>query len=496
MAKCTLNRSPSSVSEMTSQTSPHADDNLLSEYTEMDVTGRYGRYDEVLGKGAFKTVYRAFDEVDGIEVAWNQVKIQNMLQSPGDLEQLYSEVHVLRKLRHKNIMRIYSSWVDTQEKHVNFITELFTSGTLREYRKRHKHVRIQAIKKWARQILSGLNYLHTHDPPIVHRDLKCDNIFINGSQGEVKIGDFGLAAILPQGHTIHSIVGTPEFVAPEIYEKDYDELVDIYSFGMCVLELVTVEYPYSECTTVLEIYKAVTSGKKPAALNRVQDPLVKAFVKRCLCTAETRPSAQELLLDPFLQCEEDRDSTESRITPLPLRHTESYEDFQRARSLSAASEKGRPSTNLKETPLRSSNVRAKGERTDDDTLSLRLRIADYQGHVRQIQFPFVLDVDTAMGVASEVIAEFELLDEDLMTIADIIDAEVRELVPDWQPTSQSQDSCVCNGQTSDVGPDDGSVDEANGVEISQVDLEGLFNCRPKPSVVEKLDECWRYQIYT
>lgn len=247
------------------------------------------------------------------------------------------------------------------------------------------------------------------------------------------------------------------------------------------------------------LFRFLLQGKKPAALNRVQDPLVKAFVKRCLCTAETRPSAQELLLDPFLQCEEDRDSQESRITPI-LGRTESYEDFQRSRSLSASSEcnKGRPCTSMKEErPLRRSNVRAKGERTDDDTLSLRLRIADFQGHVRQIQFPFVLDVDTAMGVASEVIAEFELLDEDLKTIADIITAEIRDLVPDWQPASQSQDSCVCNGQTSDGGHNDvHSLEEADGVEMTQVDLEGFLNCRPKPSVVEKLDECWRYQIYT
>jgi hypothetical protein len=238
----------------------------------------------------------------------------------------------------------------------------------------------------------------------------------------------------------------------------------------------------------------LSQGKKPAALARVQDPLVRAFVKRCLCTAETRPSAKELLQDPFLQCEEDRDSHESRITPLPLRHTESYEDFQRGRSFTLECNKGRPSSNLKDEPLRRSNVRAKGEKVDEDTLSLRLRIADAHGHVRQIQFPFNLGADTATGVASEVVTEFELLEEDLMTIAEIIHAEVRKLVPDWGSTRQSQDSCALKGQSSDGGQE--SHDEANGEDVSSVDIEGLFNCRPKTSVVEKLDECWRYQIYT
>lgn len=68
------------------------------------------------------------------------------------------------------------------------------------YRLKHKKVNIRAVKHWCRQILKGLNYLHSHDPPVIHRDLKCDNIFINGNQGEVKIGDLGLAAVLRKSH--------------------------------------------------------------------------------------------------------------------------------------------------------------------------------------------------------------------------------------------------------------------------------------------------------
>jgi serine/threonine protein kinase len=75
------------------------------------------------------------------------------------------------------------------------------------YRRRHKHVNIRAIKNWSRHILQGLVYLHSHDPPIIHRDLKCDNIFVNGSQGEVKIGDLGLAAILHHAHVARSVIG-------------------------------------------------------------------------------------------------------------------------------------------------------------------------------------------------------------------------------------------------------------------------------------------------
>ncbi len=78
---------------------------------------------------------------------------------------------------------------------------------LNRYRKKHKHVDIRALKKWSRQILQGLLYLHSHDPPVIHRDLKCDNIFVNGNQGEVKIGDLGLAAVLRQANSAHSVIG-------------------------------------------------------------------------------------------------------------------------------------------------------------------------------------------------------------------------------------------------------------------------------------------------
>ncbi|KAM7511067.1 hypothetical protein LguiB_009942 [Lonicera macranthoides] len=63
------------------------------------------------------------------------------------------------------------------------------------YRQKHKRV-----KHWCRQILRGLIYLHSHDPPVTHRDLKYDNIFVNGNQGDVTIGDLGLADIFRKSH--------------------------------------------------------------------------------------------------------------------------------------------------------------------------------------------------------------------------------------------------------------------------------------------------------
>ena len=81
------------------------------------------------------------------------------------------------------------------------------SGLSRRYRKRHKHIDPEVLKRWAWQILCGLVYLHGHTPSIIHRDLKSDNIFINGCEGVVKIGDLGLATMLRARTAPQSVLG-------------------------------------------------------------------------------------------------------------------------------------------------------------------------------------------------------------------------------------------------------------------------------------------------
>lgn len=278
---------------------------------ETDPTGRYHRYDDVLGRGAYKTVYKGFDGEEGIEVAWNQIRVNKIVKTEEEKERLFQEVDLLKELSHKSIIKFYASWIDEETQDVNFITEMFTSGTLRQYRKRHKKLDEKVIKSWTRQILRGLLYLHGHDPPIIHRDLKADNIFVNGNQGELKIGDLGLATLLRTTQGATSVLGTPEFMAPELYEEDYDERVDIYALGMCLLELVTFEYPYQECENAAQIYKKVSSGIRPAALARVEKEALKDFIEKCIADIEIRPSARELLESEYLRKPEPEKTAQS-----------------------------------------------------------------------------------------------------------------------------------------------------------------------------------------
>ncbi|XDV46017.1 hypothetical protein PO909_014001 [Leuciscus waleckii] len=190
---------------------------------------------------------------------------------------------MLKGLQHPNIVRFYDSWesVLRGKKCIVLVTELMTSGTLKTYLKRFKVMKPKVLRSWCRQILKGLQFLHTRTPPIVHRDLKCDNIFITGPTGSVKIGDLGLATLMRTSFA-KSVIGTPEFMAPEMYEEHYDESVDVYAFGMCMLEMATSEYPYSECQNAAQIYRKVTSGIKPASFDKVNDPEVKEIIEGCI----------------------------------------------------------------------------------------------------------------------------------------------------------------------------------------------------------------------
>ncbi|XP_077455466.1 serine/threonine-protein kinase WNK2 isoform X9 [Stigmatopora argus] len=261
--------------------------------------GRFLKFDIELGRGSFKTVYKGLDTETWVEVAW--CELQDRKLSKMERQRFKEEAEMLKGLQHPNIVRFYDFWESPLKgkKYIVLVTELMTSGTLKTYLKRFKVMKPKVLRSWCRQILKGLHFLHTRTPPIIHRDLKCDNIFITGPTGSVKIGDLGLAT-LKAASFAKSVIGTPEFMAPEMYEEHYDEAVDVYAFGMCMLEMATSEYPYSECQNAAQIYRKVTSGVKPASYNKIVDPEIKEIIGECICQKrEERYTIKDLLNHAF-----------------------------------------------------------------------------------------------------------------------------------------------------------------------------------------------------
>nr|XP_015822418.2 serine/threonine-protein kinase WNK4 isoform X2 [Nothobranchius furzeri] len=263
--------------------------------------GRFLKFNIEIGRGSFKTVYRGLDTETTVEVAW--CELQTLRLSRSERQRFSEEVEMLKGLQHPNIVRFFDSWKSGPrgQKCTVMVTELMTSGTLKTYVRRFRPMKLKLLQRWSIQILKGLHFLHSRSPPILHRDLKCDNIFINGPTASVKIGDLGLAT-LKKASFAKSVIGTPEFMAPEMYEEKYDEAVDVYAFGMCMLEMATSEYPYSECQNAAQIYRKVTNGTKPDCFYKVQVPELKELIEGCIQTRSSeRFTVPELLEHRFFQ---------------------------------------------------------------------------------------------------------------------------------------------------------------------------------------------------
>lgn len=217
-----------------------------------------------------------------MDVAWSKINADENHLSRDQVHKVVEEMSTGLALDHPHVIKSFQCWEDPQAKCINMVTEFLTSGNLRDYRFRHKSLDIKAMKKWARQILQGLSYLHQQHPPVVHGDLRPDKIYINGHSGEIKIGDLGLAVLVPKRFA--------PGVMPEGDPSDqYTCAVDIFAFGLVFLELVTLKKMDKNNSTAWQ-----------TVLESVADPGTKAFISKCMAPEEERPTAIELLKDPFL----------------------------------------------------------------------------------------------------------------------------------------------------------------------------------------------------
>ena len=165
---------------------------------------------------------------------------------------------------------------------------MFTEQTIRSYTNTVVHEpSLSVISNWVFQILQGLFDLHSLKPPFSHRDLRCDNIFIDPSEGTVKIGIPAFELQLAET--------TPPISAPEAQQRLIDPKSDVWSLGLCVVEMATQVIPYSELETAAAQRKAVLEKKMPQALSQVSDPLVADFIATCLQPYNLRPTISQLM---------------------------------------------------------------------------------------------------------------------------------------------------------------------------------------------------------
>lgn len=402
---------------------------------ETDPSKRYCRYQREVGTGRFKHVYKGFDERRGIDVAWSKILQSTLNLDDEQMHSIVGEMATGLGLEHQNIIRCYRTWQDEEHHCINLITEFFTSGNLREYRQRHKHLELKAVKKWARQLLSGLDYLHAKDPPIVHGDLRCDKVYINGHTGEIKIGDLGLATLLPRRFLREGLSNGLSHL-----HQRYTKQLDIFAFGLIILELATKRK-----------LEASNCASWPQLLESLQDPDFKAFLQRCLAPDGERPEAGELLEDPFFT----RKSTKSdsakgaaggQMALLPPQGQSSAAPGGAGAPTSPSASRSSEADDMGVTTCEVGTVRGEdynfqfSGKIRDNKLHFRLQM-EYEGDEdsekvgtkRTIDFFYDADVDTPEEIALEISNEFALSSTD----RDICAAALKEWLAKEAPGSSN-----------------------------------------------------------
>lgn len=244
-----------------------------------------------LGSGGSGTV------VKGLWQGTTEVAVK--ILHGGDSESLndmYTEMNVLSKLRHPNIVTFYGySHIDGS---MCLVTEYVSGGDLSKYIfDRSVDISFDHILVLAKSICAGMVYLHSQD--VIHRDLKPGNILVtNWSAGSVKICDFGLSKALKRGEVLaDDVFSTPAYSAPELNFSQHTKSVDVYSFAIILWEMAARKTAWEKFTTLFELSIAVENGERP------EMPLVAAgieewyseLIEKCWSQAPLeRPSFREI----------------------------------------------------------------------------------------------------------------------------------------------------------------------------------------------------------
>ncbi|XP_062210718.1 serine/threonine-protein kinase ATG1c-like isoform X2 [Phragmites australis] len=203
-----------------------------------------GEYELVrpIGSGAYSQVWLGRHRVRDTEVAVKEIAMERL--SSKLRESLLSEVDILRRIRHPNIITLYDSIKDHGK--IYLILEYCRGGDLHAYLQRHKRVSEAVAKHFIRQLASGLQMLR--DNNVVHRDLKPQNILLveNNENSMLKIADFGFAKFLQPFALAETLCGSPLYMAPEVMQaQKYDAKADLWSVGVILYQLVTGFPPFN-----------------------------------------------------------------------------------------------------------------------------------------------------------------------------------------------------------------------------------------------------------
>eukprot|EP00928_Gymnodinium_smaydae_P019236 TRINITY_DN1735_c2_g1_i1.p1 TRINITY_DN1735_c2_g1~~TRINITY_DN1735_c2_g1_i1.p1 ORF type:complete len:859 (+),score=196.49 TRINITY_DN1735_c2_g1_i1:232-2808(+) len=255
---------------------------------------------QVLGRGAFGVAMLVRDRsCGGRRGGLRVVKEINLSSlSPKAQREAHSEASVLKGLSHANVVAYFDYFVEDSRLHI--VMEFADGGDLSALvkKRRTENSRFDQIDALVIFVQCCLALRHIHGKHVLHRDLKCQNIFLMKS-GVVKLGDFGIAKVLD--HTAaqaDTMIGTPSYLSPEVCDnRPYGIKADVWALGIVLYEMLALEPPFKGNCLAALVVKIVTAEPKPVPSDYGEE--VRALVASCLRKKpEERPSAEDLLAQP------------------------------------------------------------------------------------------------------------------------------------------------------------------------------------------------------
>ena len=258
--------------------------------------------ERLLGEGAFAEVYRVQHRFLGRQ-AMKVFKTKGM--TVDEIEEMLGEAVLLSRIGHPNIVRVFDANIleISGATYGYFTMEYVPGGTLDRYWRSYENklMPVEEAVEIVRQVCCGLAVAHTEDPPIVHRDIKPQNILIGYDSGGmlVRVGDFGLAKRANPMTLMVSAKGTLGFKPPESLENLDSCAADVWALGTTLYLLLTdrLPFPALDDRSVSEASRFV-QALRPASLYNIRvDPILDSIISRCLAVkqGDRYPNAKELL---------------------------------------------------------------------------------------------------------------------------------------------------------------------------------------------------------